>query len=222
MEAKPQPGSSAEPPPLPHTPSPCPSRTEKLQRLSSPCPLISQPPLHAPCHFRRFPTTKRFTAAVEILNGLDAKALAKILARLLKALPDKGAGSFSDDEREQMRALFELTEPQIDLLLGSCAFIFEQAAYATTPPENLRTELEGAPSGGGERDARRELEGAFNRPPRRFGHPVVVEAVAATLKTVGAPEAELDRLVKGRAVCTEAFQALKVPCPGSPCMQGGC
>ena len=93
---------------------------------------------------RSFPTTKRFTAAIEILNGLEGKALARILQRLLRALPDKGVGSFTEEEREQMRTLFELNAAQLDLLLGSCAFILEQAAYATTPPESLRTELEGA------------------------------------------------------------------------------
>ena len=40
-----------------------------------------------------------------------------------------------------MRELFGLSAAQLDVLLGGCNFIFEQAAYATTPPEQLNVEL---------------------------------------------------------------------------------
>ena len=40
-----------------------------------------------------------------------------------------------------MREVFELDAAQLELLLGICTFIFEQAAYATTPPDKLRDEL---------------------------------------------------------------------------------
>ena len=43
-----------------------------------------------------------------------------------------------------MRELFGLTAEQLDVLLGGCNFIFEQAAYYTTPPEQLNVELIGA------------------------------------------------------------------------------
>ena len=40
--------------------------------------------------------------------------------------------------------MFSLSQEQLELLLGGSAFIFEQAAYATTPPEDLRSELNAA------------------------------------------------------------------------------
>ena len=36
-----------------------------------------------------FTQTKRFTAAVELINGLETKPLSKILGRILSALPEK-------------------------------------------------------------------------------------------------------------------------------------
>jgi len=88
-----------------------------------------------------FAATKRWTAAVALINTADAAPYKKILARLLKALPEKRGSSFSDDELVQLREAFGLGEAELELLLGLSAFVFEQAAYATTPPETLRTEL---------------------------------------------------------------------------------
>lgn len=48
---------------------------------------------------------------------------------------------FTADELTQLRETFALSEADVELLLGGAAFIFEQAAYATTPPETLCSEL---------------------------------------------------------------------------------
>jgi hypothetical protein len=56
----------------------------------------------------------------------------------------QGTSCFSEAETEQMGSLFSLNAEQLDLVLSGSAFIFEQAAYATTPPEDLRAELETA------------------------------------------------------------------------------
>ena len=50
----------------------------------------------------------------------------------------------SAEEREQIQQLFELSAAQLELLLGGCAYIFEQAAYATTPADGLHAELTAA------------------------------------------------------------------------------
>ena len=125
-----------------------------------------------------FASTKRFRAAVELINGVEPKPFSKILGRVLSSLPDKvrclpgfawaesaprsltrsitapsrslsrartqGASVFSEVEMTQMRELFGLESAQLDVLLGGCNFIFEQAAYATTPPDQLNVELIGA------------------------------------------------------------------------------
>ena len=64
--------------------------------------------------------------------------------KLSLLLHTQGAGGFSAAETEQMREMFGLDAAQLDTLLGGCHFIFEQAAYGTTPPEQLEVELIGA------------------------------------------------------------------------------
>jgi len=88
-----------------------------------------------------FPSTKRWTAAVEVINAADAAPLSKVLARMLRALPERKVSIFNEDETAQLREAFGLSETQLELLVGVSTFIFEQAAYATTPPDTLRTEL---------------------------------------------------------------------------------
>ena len=92
----------------------------------------------------KLPTTKRFASIVKLINAADPDHLYEVLKRVLSSLPDKAMGGFSETEMEQMRSLFGLSALQMELLLGGCAFIFEQAAYATTPPGDLRTELTAA------------------------------------------------------------------------------
>ena len=38
---------------------------------------------------RRFPTTKRWSAAVALINASDTATLSKLLPRMLEALPEK-------------------------------------------------------------------------------------------------------------------------------------
>ena len=47
-----------------------------------------------------FATTKRFSAATELINNLEPKPLSKILGRLLVALPDKVRARESHTRRE--------------------------------------------------------------------------------------------------------------------------
>lgn len=56
----------------------------------------------------------------------------------------QGATVFSEAEQAQMLELFGIASTQLEVLLGGCNFIFEQAAYATTEPEKLNVELIGA------------------------------------------------------------------------------
>ena len=56
----------------------------------------------------------------------------------------QGAQTFSDAETAQMLTLLSLSTSDLELMLGGCTFIFEQAAYATTAAESLGVELIGA------------------------------------------------------------------------------
>ena len=50
--------------------------------------------------FAMFATTKRFSAATELINNLEPKPLSKILGRLLVALPDKVRARDNHTRRE--------------------------------------------------------------------------------------------------------------------------
>ena len=90
--------------------------------------------------------TKRFAAAVAAINAADIARFPKLVAQLLKVLPEKvcilapeflflafrasltmtptflaqGTASFSDEELAQLQELFGLTEEQLQLLLSGC------------------------------------------------------------------------------------------------------
>ena len=42
--------------------------------------------------------------------------------------------SFNEEERQQLREAFELSDDSLELLLGGSAFILEQAAYTPSRP----------------------------------------------------------------------------------------
>ena len=119
---------------------------------------------------RRFKKSVRFGKAVGLINRIDTARLPRVLTRVLQKLPHKVRGSpraephasaraaqtrraplqparpqtettFSEAEATQLCELFELSEDQLTLLLSGSSYIFEEGAYATTPPAKLAAEL---------------------------------------------------------------------------------
>lgn len=88
-----------------------------------------------------FATTKRFTAAVALINETPTARFPFLLTRVLNKLHLKAERVFSAEEEEQLCGLFGFSSEQLELLLGSCSFIFEQAAYQATAPPKLGDEL---------------------------------------------------------------------------------
>ena len=87
-----------------------------------------------------FTGTKRLAASVRIINEHgEAPQLARVLDRVLQSLPENEP--FSPEDEARLCEAFSLGADAMSLLLGVCTFIFEQAAYATTAPEKLRSEL---------------------------------------------------------------------------------
>ena len=70
-----------------------------------------------------FTQTKRFTAAVELINGLETKPLSKILGRILSALPEKKVRTIVRGEHCAARALWATPHPSIQRSVRSCAHI---------------------------------------------------------------------------------------------------
>ena len=97
----------------------------------------------------QFSTTKRFTAAVALINGTPSDRFPHLLSRVLGQLHAKAERVFSAEEEAALCELFGFSDEQLELLLSSCSFIFEQAAYLATAPAKLGDELlkAGVPDG---------------------------------------------------------------------------
>ena len=89
----------------------------------------------------QFSTTKRFTAAVALINGTPSDRFPHLLSRVLGQLHAKAERVFSVEEEAALCELFGFSDEQLELLLSSCSFIFEQAAYLATAPAKLGDEL---------------------------------------------------------------------------------
>jgi len=88
-----------------------------------------------------FGSTKRFANAVKLINETPSGRFPHLLSRVLGRLHDKAERVFSADEEAALCELFGFSGDQLELLLSSCAFIFEQAAYSATAPAKLGDEL---------------------------------------------------------------------------------
>jgi len=88
-----------------------------------------------------FASTKRFQAAVELINRVDSKKFPRLASTLLSQLQAKAKRTFSEEEEAQLCALFSFTQEQLDTVLDACTYIFEQAAYHNLKPERLTAYL---------------------------------------------------------------------------------
>ena len=48
---------------------------------------------------------------------------------------------FTDEEKEQLESVLDFNATELNVVLDSCQFIFEQAAYYTLPPNRLANQL---------------------------------------------------------------------------------
>eukprot|EP00011_Vannellida_sp_DIVA3-517-6-12_P008479 CAMPEP_0114622306 /NCGR_PEP_ID=MMETSP0168-20121206/9672_1 /TAXON_ID=95228 ORGANISM="Vannella sp., Strain DIVA3 517/6/12" /NCGR_SAMPLE_ID=MMETSP0168 /ASSEMBLY_ACC=CAM_ASM_000044 /LENGTH=207 /DNA_ID=CAMNT_0001833523 /DNA_START=35 /DNA_END=658 /DNA_ORIENTATION=+ len=76
-----------------------------------------------------FPQTAYFKGAIDLMNRMDTSKFPLMLNRIIKTLHLKNESPFTDDEKEQLEGVFELSSAELANALESSAFIFEQAAY---------------------------------------------------------------------------------------------
>ena len=90
-----------------------------------------------------FSVTKRFRAAVELVNGLDQKRFGKVLNRVVPKLGDQKAEKiFTASEEEQLCTILDLEQEQLDMVLSLSKYVFEQAAYFGSGPDKLSRSLQ--------------------------------------------------------------------------------
>mmetsp|Transcript_9959 Transcript_9959/g.15022 ORF Transcript_9959/g.15022 Transcript_9959/m.15022 type:complete len:199 (+) Transcript_9959:102-698(+) len=83
----------------------------------------------------------RFLQAAEILNEIPGEKFPLLLNRIFQKLHLKNEKLFSDAEEAQLMNLFSLTAENLTLVLNSCCYIFEQAAFQGVGPEPLYEQL---------------------------------------------------------------------------------
>mmetsp|Transcript_379 Transcript_379/g.502 ORF Transcript_379/g.502 Transcript_379/m.502 type:complete len:207 (-) Transcript_379:1202-1822(-) len=87
------------------------------------------------------PNTSKFKAAIQLMNEVEESKFPLLLNRIIKKLHSKKEQPFSEEEKEQLVDVLGLNLSQLNSILDSCAFIFEQAAYYTLHPNRLARQL---------------------------------------------------------------------------------
>ena len=89
-----------------------------------------------------FAKTKKFTAAVELMNGCDTGKFPQLLRRLVSKLHIRTTSTvFTEDEETALQGLLSLSAGDLNTVLDAAMYVFESAAYAAVKPENLAAQL---------------------------------------------------------------------------------
>ncbi|XP_046574221.1 COMM domain-containing protein 10-like [Haliotis rubra] len=89
-----------------------------------------------------FTATASIKKAVGIINDLASSKFPLLLNRILQKLHLKDERTFSEEEEEKLQSTFELSAPDLELVLETLEFILQQAAYHTAKPAVLTSQLQ--------------------------------------------------------------------------------
>mmetsp|Transcript_100543 Transcript_100543/g.216970 ORF Transcript_100543/g.216970 Transcript_100543/m.216970 type:complete len:199 (-) Transcript_100543:107-703(-) len=83
----------------------------------------------------------RFLLAIDVINNVPPEKFMLLLNRIFQKLHLKNERLFSDSEEEQLMTVFGLTAENLSLVLDSCCYLFEQAAFQNVGPEPLYEQI---------------------------------------------------------------------------------
>ncbi|XP_013414424.1 COMM domain-containing protein 10 [Lingula anatina] len=89
-----------------------------------------------------FTVTASIKKAVSLVNSLDSGKFPLLLSRILQKLHLKDERAFSEEEEEKLQSAFGLEGEELDLVITTCEFILQQAAYHTAKPAVLQQQLQ--------------------------------------------------------------------------------
>ncbi|ELR13110.1 HCaRG protein [Acanthamoeba castellanii str. Neff] len=75
------------------------------------------------------PESERLNVAVGFINQIEARRLVQLLTRVVRGLHIKNGRPFNATEEEQLQKVFGFSASELQLVIDSCSFIFERAAY---------------------------------------------------------------------------------------------
>jgi len=77
-----------------------------------------------------------------MVKKLDATKFPSLIQRIIQKIGIKDEKPFSSQEMEKLQEIFGITENDLNLVLDSCALIFERAAYFALSSPRFGKELE--------------------------------------------------------------------------------
>ncbi|GMI51550.1 hypothetical protein ScalyP_jg3143 [Parmales sp. scaly parma] len=86
-------------------------------------------------------TTTKFVESATLLNKIPIPKFSLVLKRVLLNLHQRNASFFNETEAAQLQKLFSLTPSELKSVLGLVAYVYENAAYATTKPPALKAKI---------------------------------------------------------------------------------
>lgn len=89
-----------------------------------------------------FQATSRLKKAVQLINSLDTTKFPLLLSRIVQKLHLRDERAFSEEEEEKLQAAFALESDDLHVVLETCAFILEQAAYHNAKSQILKQQLQ--------------------------------------------------------------------------------
>jgi len=89
-----------------------------------------------------FGTNERFKSAVALINSVPPEKFPLVLQRIIQRLHIKNEPPFSEAEQTQLLNVLKLQSSELQTVLDSCSFIYEQAAYYGLAPDILSLHLE--------------------------------------------------------------------------------
>jgi hypothetical protein len=87
------------------------------------------------------PESERLNDAVGFINQIEARRLVQLLTRVVRGLHIKNSRPFNPTEEEQLQKVFGFSASELQLVIDSCSFIFERAAYFSLSTARLGNEL---------------------------------------------------------------------------------
>ncbi|XP_041366953.1 COMM domain-containing protein 10-like [Gigantopelta aegis] len=89
-----------------------------------------------------FTATPSIKKAVALINDLESSKFPLLLSRITQKLHLKDERTFSEEEEEKLQRTFELSAPDLELILQTLEFILQQAAYHSAKPAVLTQQLQ--------------------------------------------------------------------------------
>jgi len=89
-----------------------------------------------------FAQSQRFSVGVNLIKSLDISKFVLLIQRIAKKIHLKDEQPFNEQELKRLQQVFGITEADLQLVMDSSRYVFEQATYFLASSVRLGKELE--------------------------------------------------------------------------------